>query len=240
MQRRGAILSSVIVFDVNGTLLDTDAITPEFRHIFGARFSVQDWLGEALHYSLALNHTGSHMEFGQVAESVLLMCAEERGLQVGAADLERVRKRMRRLPAFPDVKPALKALKEANFRLATLSNSSPKVQEQQLTHAGLRDFFEATISVDAVAKFKPAVECYQHASRTLAVKPGEILMVAAHPWDLLGASHAGFATAFLKRPGKALFRHTPALAFNVETLTHLAERLVHPNGLPTLAAAAEA
>jgi 2-haloacid dehalogenase len=34
-------------------------------------------------------------------------------------------------------------------------------------------------------------------TKELAVKPEEMLMIAAHGWDLAGASHAGLATFIL-------------------------------------------
>jgi 2-haloacid dehalogenase len=37
------------------------------------------------------------------------------------------------------------------------------------------------------------------------VKPEEMLMIAAHGWDLAGASHAGLATCFIAREGQSLY-----------------------------------
>jgi 2-haloacid dehalogenase len=54
-----------------------------------------------------------------------------------------------------------------------------------------------------VLKYKPAAETYLWAQRT-NVKPEEILMIAAHGWDLAGASHAGL-TCFIAREGQSLY-----------------------------------
>jgi 2-haloacid dehalogenase len=37
--------------------------------------------------------------------------------------------------------------------------------------------------------------------RLLEAEPGELTMVAVHPWDLDGASRAGLRTAYLDRSG---------------------------------------
>jgi 2-haloacid dehalogenase len=51
-------------------------------------------------------------------------------------------------------------------------------------------------------KNKPAAETYLWARTT--VKPEEMLMIAAHGWDLAGASHAGLAACFIAE-GQSLY-----------------------------------
>ena len=47
------------------------------------------------------------------------------------------------------------------------------------------------------------------AAQSLGVEVGEIRLVAAHGWDVVGAMRAGCAAAFVARPGKALFPIAP-------------------------------
>jgi 2-haloacid dehalogenase len=58
--------------------------------------------------------------------------------------------------------------------------------------------------VDSVRKYKPAPETYQAVAKELNVTTGNLRMVAAHGWDIIGAMRAGCATAFVARPGKLL------------------------------------
>lgn len=74
----------------------------------------------------------------------------------------------------------------------------------QLSNAGLAHFFENIFSADIVRRLKPAPEPYEYAAVRLNVPIGRIRMVAAHAWDIAGASHAGCAIAFLARPGMVL------------------------------------
>ncbi|WP_407156536.1 hypothetical protein [Bradyrhizobium sp. STM 3557] len=46
------------------------------------------------------------------------------------------------MPAHPDVPAGLKQLKDAGFRLVTLSNSLQGAQIIQLRHAGIDGYFE--------------------------------------------------------------------------------------------------
>jgi 2-haloacid dehalogenase len=50
-----------------------------------------------------------------------------------------------------------------------------------------------------------------YGQQKLAVKPEEMLMIAAHGWDLAGASHAGLATCFIAREGQSLYIQHPIL-----------------------------
>ncbi len=47
------------------------------------------------------------------------------------------------------------------------------------------------------------------AAEILGVEIGEIRLVAAHGWDIVGAMRAGCAAAFVARPGKSLFPTAP-------------------------------
>lgn len=215
-----------LVFDVNGTLLDTAALTPTIRAIFGASLSVDQWFSEVLLYSMATSLAGDYRDFGDIAISVLRMAASARGFEVHKRDEEKVRQLMRQLPPYPEVKRSLRRLKAANCRLAALSNSGTASLDKQLQNAGLSDFFEQTISVEVVGCFKPAPSPYQAAARALGIEAGEIIMVAAHPWDLLGAARAGCRTAFVRRPGKALFPDSRQPDYVARDLTDLTDQVL--------------
>ena len=108
------------------------------------------------------------------------------------------------LPPHPDVVPALTRLQDAGFRMATFTNSAPAVLKAQLVHAGLSDFFERQLSVDAVGLFKPAPETYHYAAEQMGAAIGNIRLVAAHDWDVTGAIRAGGKAAFVARKGMVL------------------------------------
>ena len=50
-------------------------------------------------------------------------------------------------------------------------------------------------------------------------------MVAAHGWDVAGAKAAGMQTAFVARPGKALYPLAQAPDYVVKDLTELVKAL---------------
>jgi 2-haloacid dehalogenase len=102
------------------------------------------------------------------------------------------------------VHQSLDHLRDSGLRLATLTNNPPKLVQAQLAHSGLNDYFEWSLSVEAVRRFKPAPEVYRMAAAELGVEPAGIRLVAAHEWDVTGAIRAGCEAAFVARPGMVL------------------------------------
>jgi len=219
-------MSPVLLFDLNGTLLDTHALASELRKIFGRKLSLREWFTKVVQYSMAITLAGDYREFGEIAAAVLELEAAALGFKIVKTDVERVRNAMKRLPAFPDVEPALNRLQEAAVRLAVLTNSAPASVEEQVRHAGLEEFFERLISVGAVKRFKPAPETYRAAAQSLNVDVRDIIMVAAHHWDLMGAARAGCRTAFLAREGKTILPGAPQPDFVAENMKDLANQIL--------------
>lgn len=194
----------VIVFDLNGTLLDTSALAPQIRAIFGRKVTVEHWFAAVLQHSMSTTLMGDFTPFGEIAISVLKMMAIGHSIQLTAEQIECVRHGMSNLPPFPDVAPALRRLRKAGFRTAVLTNSGRMSMAQQLHNSGLPELFDQTLSVESVGRYKPAPEVYRFAAQAMAIETSEILMVAAHHWDLLGAARMGCKTAFIERPLRAL------------------------------------
>ena len=199
----GGIGRRILVFDVNETLLDVAALSPLFKQVLGTDAPLNDWFTNVVLYSQTLTLAGEYMEFGQVARAAFEMTARARGMNVTPSDADGILRGLVTLPAHSDVRPALDRLKAAGFRLVTLTNSAPAAVEQQLANAGIRDYFERAFSVGAVRKFKPAPEVYAIVPKELGVPASQLRMIAAHPWDVLGAIRAGYAGAFIARTGKS-------------------------------------
>ena len=197
-------MARVIVFDVNETLLDLHALEPHFKEAFGDARVLEEWFANVLLYSEVITIAGPYVDFASVGGATLDMMASARGITLSADHRSHILQGMLRLPAHPDVEGALQMLRDAGLRLVTLTNSAPAAVQQQLTNSGLARYFEQSFSVDAVRCFKPAHEVYASVARALAMPMGELRLVAAHAWDVWGALRAGYAAAFVGRPGKAL------------------------------------
>src|SRR5262245_569864 len=216
----------VLVFDVNETMLDVGALAPHFARVFGSAEVLQEWFANLLLYSNVVTVAGPYADFGTVGGAVLDMVAAAHRISLSASDRQQILGGVRTLPAHADVRPALERLRNAGFRLVTLTNSAPPAVDAQLKNAGLSDLFERSFSVDAVKRFKPAPEPYQQVARELGVPTSQLRMIAAHAWDVHGALRAGYAAAFIARPGKALFPVGPQPDVVAQTMTAAAARII--------------
>jgi 2-haloacid dehalogenase len=176
----GQAKPKVLVFDVNQTLLDLNALRLHFARVFGDGAVLDEWFSLLLQYSLVVTVANAYADFGTVGRAVLEMLAGNKKIQVSTEDQTRILQGLVTLPPHPDVPNSLKRLRSAGFRMVTLTNSSPPAVESQLQSAGLTEYFEESISVDSVRRFKPDTEVYRTAAAHLGVKPGELLLIAAH------------------------------------------------------------
>jgi 2-haloacid dehalogenase len=194
---------SILVFDVNETLIDIESIAPFFEKKFGDGRVLREWFNQLILYSNAITLAGHYQSFFALGQGVLEMLGSIYGVTIDAADLAELRINMLSMPAHTDVPEGLRLLKEAGFRLMTLTNSPPDKDGSPLERAGLAHFFEHQFSVDRVRRFKPAPEVYHLVTERLNVPPSAICLVAAHTWDTIGAQSVGFYAGLMTRTGNA-------------------------------------
>ncbi|WP_116126479.1 haloacid dehalogenase type II [Lewinella sp. IMCC34183] len=217
----------VIFFDVNETLLDLQPVKDSVTTALGGRQElVPLWFATLLQYSLVATVGKNYQPFGKIAAAALQLVAKKNDLNLSEADARAAVRALRALPPHPEVPDALRRLKKAGYRLFTLTNSDPEALANQMGHAGLDDFFEDLLSVDAVRKFKPHHETYAWAASRVGHAPGDCLLVAAHGWDVAGAGWAGMQTAFVARSGQATYPLADAPGMTVPDLSALADALV--------------
>ena len=197
-------MARVCVFDVNETLLDLGALDPHFERVFGEASARQAWFGQFLALWLTEMLTGEYTNFGTIGGGALEMVAKRQGVDLSDEDKQRILGDMQELPPHPEVEDALGRLRDAGIRLAALTNSTQHVADAQIDNSGLRDYFEQVLSADTVQRLKPAPEPYRMAAESLGVEIGQVRLVAAHAWDVVGAMRAGCAAAFVARPGMVL------------------------------------
>ena len=197
-------MARVCVFDVNETLLDLGALDPHFERIFGDASTRQAWFGQFLALWLTEMITGEYKDFGTIGGGALEMVAERQGVDLSDEDKQQILGGMQELPPYPEVEENLSRLRDAGIRLAALTNSTQQVADEQINNSGFRDYFEQVLSANAVQRLKPALEPYRMSAESLGVEVGQVRLVAAHAWDVVGAMRAGCTAAFVARPGMVL------------------------------------
>jgi 2-haloacid dehalogenase len=156
---------------------------------------------------------------------------EERG--IGGAFDEAARGELvrawHRLPAWPDSAEGLARLR-GRYLVAAVSNGGFALLTNLIKAAGLP--FDCILSAELARHYKPDPEVYLTVAELLDAAPDEVLMVAAHVWDLAGARAAGLRTAFVERPlekgpdGRADTAAEAGADLATGSFTELADRLL--------------
>ena len=114
---------------------------------------------------------------------------------------------------YPDVKPALDALRRRGLRLGLLTDNPPDTQRRKLEAAGLLPFLDAAVFSAEVGAEKPDGRGFARVAETLGLEPGRLGMAGDNPHrDLAGAAQAGYARLFWLRRDGASSSFDPALA----------------------------
>lgn len=216
----------LIVFDVNETLLDLQTMEPTFKRIFGDKTDMRLWFANLVMYSMALTLADSYVPFTNIGSGVMKMLADTQAIKIADADRRELLEKFSTMPPYPEVPGALKRLRDAGFRLFTLTNNLVEVQSRQLEHGGIAGFFERCFSVDIVKQYKPARKTYGHVEKELGVGPSQLCMIACHTWDTLGAAAAGWEAALVKRVGNDLLEVGPQPLIVGNDLNDVADQLI--------------
>jgi len=128
-----------------------------------------------------------------------------------------------KLKPFPEVPEALAKL-HTRYKLVVLSNGDPDMLETAKRYHKVP--FDKVISVAEANSFKPHIATYTKAAEIVGLKPEQILFVANHAFDCIGAKSAGMRTAFIDRRSRPFGEspHQPDIL--VPTMKDLADAIV--------------
>lgn len=224
---------TTLVFDVMGTVVDIDgsiaARTTASLGSYGVPADAAERLLADAEARLARGMDDvvagrapwrSHRELRAEALAQALAAAGIDGLPADVTgELATV---VERLDAWPDSAEALARLRTSKMVVA-LSNADVAELVGLSAHAGLA--WHGVLSAERARQYKPHPSVYLMALEQLAAEPDEVMLVAAHPWDLRAAAEHGFATAYIARP--CAVRPTAGDAFDLhaDDLGHLARLL---------------
>lgn len=189
----------VVAFDVVETLFSLEPMRERLRTLGLPGEALELWFARLLRNAFALDASGTFKPFGEVARATLEVMLAEHRLTADASALSQALSGFGELPAHADVAPAFQVLHEAGVRIVALTNGQADNTRRLLERARLDGQVERIISIDEVRRWKPAREVYLHAAKVVGVAPGELALVAAHAWDIHGASRAGLVTGWVSR-----------------------------------------
>ncbi len=195
-----------LTFDIFGTVMDLtgslsgpagDFLAANGSGITGETFYA-DWrerqrIEQYQDNLLMLGHSG----YLETCRRAFVYCLKKHNVDYTAEGVREFMQVYMDLQPYDDAIEGLRSL-GSRYRLVALSNGEQWYLEK-LLGSNVPVEFEAIISVDQVGAFKPAPGIYRKAVQRLGCEPGEILMVAAHAFDILGAQACGFKAAYVNR-----------------------------------------
>ena len=222
----------VCMFDQYGTVVDmqsglVEAATPFLR--------AKGWQGNAnsfvtwwrrTHFENSMIDALLHREhtpYREIGHRAVAHVMDRAGIVHTRKEVEYLVGEIEKLKPFPEVPAALEKL-HARYKLVVLSNGDPDMLETAKRYHKVP--FDRVISVAEANSFKPHVATYTRAAELLGLKPDQILLVANHAFDCIGAKSAGMRTAFIDRRGRPFGEtpHQPDIL--VPTMAELADAIV--------------
>jgi 2-haloacid dehalogenase len=197
-----------LVFDVFGTCVDwRTSLIDDFTKWSAKRGVNADWTalvdGWRAVYMASMDEVRKHPERGyQILDTLHRASLEKLVAQFGIKgltedDLHYLTMGWHRLHAWPDTVSGLTRLKK-KYIISPLSNGNVALLTNMGKFAGMP--WDLILSAELFEHYKPDPETYLGAAKLLCLKPGVVMMVAAHNGDLKAAQKNGLKTAFVPRP----------------------------------------
>ena len=220
------------MFDQYGTVVDiqtglTDAATPYLaaKGWTGSPHAFVTWWRRT-HFENSMIDALLHREhtpYREIGHRSLAFVLDRAGIPYITQEVRALVSEIEKLRCFPEVPAALARLK-TRYQLVVLSNGDPDMLEAAKRYHGIA--FDRLISVAEANSFKPHVATYRKAAELIGFRMDEILFVANHAFDCIGAKSAGMRTAFIDRRRRPFGRtpHQPDLI--LPSMKELADAMV--------------
>jgi len=193
-----------LVFDTYGTVVDWRTGVLEALHALGrARGLDRDW--EAFVDDLDTRPILDAINAGALPW-MTMESVHRRGLEAGLArhglpsleegEITALVQARWRLAPWPDAVPGLTALR-CRYIIGPLSNASFIGMIRLAKFAGLP--WDCILTAENTRRYKPHPDVYRMAVSLLGLRPDQVMLVAAHNYDLRAAQGEGLRTAFVPR-----------------------------------------
>ncbi len=164
-----------------------------------------------------------HTPYREIGHRAVSQVMDRAGIKYTKDEVRYLVGEIEKLECFPEVPAALAKL-QTKYKLVVLSNGDPDMLETAKRYHKVP--FDKVISVAEANSFKPHVATYKKATEIMGVKPEQILFVANHAFDVIGAKSAGMRTAMINRRDRP-FEETPHKPdITVPTMKDLADAIV--------------
>ena len=222
-----------LTFDLFGTVLDLGgSLTPYIADFLKAQGSGADpaevwsqwrYRQRIEQYQDTLVELG-HGGYLETARKAFVYVLGLNSIEARPGEVDEFMQAWQELRPFDDVLPNLPRL-ASRYRLVALSNGNRWFLDHLVVNR-IKWEFDAVISVDEFGHFKPHPSVYRGAARILGLEVGEIMMISANSFDVMGARMCGNRGSFVNRYGLP-YEDTPYVPdVTVKDFAELADAIV--------------
>jgi 2-haloacid dehalogenase len=191
---------TTVSFDCYGTLIDWEAgILPVLRALLASHgHSVPDASILELYGEFEAEvESGPYQSYRDVLQSVVRGFAGHFHFDASSAEIRSLPESVPGWPPFPDTVPALRELQK-RYKLVVISNIDDNLFAETRKHLGVD--FDAVITAEQARSYKPSLNNFRMALRTLAIPPDRLLHAAQSVYhDIVPARSLGISTAWVNR-----------------------------------------
>jgi 2-haloacid dehalogenase len=199
--------TSVLAFDVYGTLIDPFHMEEHLRPAFGekAKDASELWRSKQIEYSFRRGLMKKYAPFDVCTAQALRFVSAQLGIPISDEAHARLMAKYLELPAYPDVTSALDEIAAQGFQIAACSNGTEAAVRKLLDHAGILSRFSKIVSVDPIHTFKPDPAIYEYLVAELHARRDMVWLISSNPFDVIGARACGVRAAWVQRDAKRVF-----------------------------------
>jgi 2-haloacid dehalogenase len=191
---------TTISFDCYGTLIDWESgLLPALRGLLTAHGqSLPDAAILELYGDFEVEaESGPYQSYRKVLERVVRQFGERCGFDPSPAELRSLHESIPSWRPFPDTVTALKQLQK-RYKLAVISNIDDDLFAETRKHLGVE--FAGVITAQQARSYKPSINNFQLALRTLGISPDRLLHAAQSVYhDVIPAQSLGIRSVWVNR-----------------------------------------
>ena len=186
-----------IIFDMDGTLVDTEPCNTEIEK---RQFRLNQLLISEEEHQKYLG-TASEAMWREIAERHALLIPVEHLIEQNNVESLQYFSELNEIPVMPGLIDLLEYLRIKRYPMAVASSSNPEIIELILSRTNLKKYFQVIVSTQEAGKSKPEPDVFLLAAQKLGIKRENCLVVEDSENGIKAAHAANMSCVAYQSPG---------------------------------------